>query len=78
METHRYAQDAEGAVHIFHSLQAQERWVHEERKARREARTLTRREAEKRLGRHQVRRITRQRHPLHFVAQQADNTAADS
>ena len=67
MYTHRYAEDGESTIHVFHTLQAQEQWIQNHRRERREATPLTRREAENRLGRETVRRMIRQRHDLHFT-----------
>ena len=66
MLTHQYAKNAQGDLHIFHSHQGRDNWVSDNRHTE-GALSITRKQAEKLLGRDQITKLSRSRHPIHHV-----------
>ena len=67
MGTHYYAVDGAGALHVFHTQEGRSNWLGNQRGQDRRERAVERRDADRNAGRRAVARMTRQRHPMHFV-----------
>ena len=67
MGTHYCAVDGAGRLHVFHTQERRANWLENQRGQDRRAKAVERRDADRSAGRNAVARMTRQRHPIHFV-----------